>query len=401
MVNSGFRVGLINGIAALAVLGLSACTPSKNYSNDLKPLQVVNYVTETNRVLKRQAYFGDDHSNVIALTDMAADGFLPNDDADGLVDQVGLEIYQRNLVLDFFIRDGDVYQGFLAAQAEKNYSAMDRRVVEVLTEKFVKQTNYLWTASSKAQYEIALRTIDVAGAQVGIAVDGQEGRVENGAMRRINGVYVMLVEIEGIGDTATDFAVLQIGNQRILLKSAQSVRVGIEATIAPDSKISRREKINYVFVVPNDTAPGPNECVLEDIFHTLMVADRPDHGHVSYYRMVRERGKPDFLASQGAAGFRVTGDQFEETQKGGFVNGVTEQITDRINDGLDEFLALFGGQKKQPVALQVDDADKQSARSWWWPLGKKSKKAEKEKKEWRPENADSVNRTLSFTEGSR
>lgn len=372
--------GVVCLLPLLLCVWLSACSFSKNYSENLKPLQVVDYVTETNRVLKRQAYFGDGRSNVIALTDVAEDGFLPYGDEDGLVDQVSLQIYERNLLLDFNIRNGDVYQAFLSAQGEKKYRAMERRVARILTEKFVKQNNYLWTASSKMHYEIILKNIDAPGAAVDLAVDGQAGRVERGVMRRINGVYILLAEIKqiGDGDTGLDFAVVQVGNQSILLKPNQKVRVGIEATAPPDSKLSRREKINYVFVVGDDTVPGELECTLEDIFHSFLV-DRPDHDHVSFYRFMRERGKPDFLSAGSAAGFRVVGEQFETPKKGNFVDGMTEQI----NQGLEEFLDLFRGKKEQTVTLRLDGDE---------PAGGRAAK-----KDRKTEGGNSLSPSLSFS----
>lgn len=335
---AGVPFGCLSLLVLSSVTLLSGCSRlSQNYSYSLKPLHVVTYVSSDNRVSRKKTYFGDRSSNVISVTDDATDGLLPYNDADGLVDRITLEFYHRGEPLDFIVRNGEIYADFLSPLREKKVRRLELNVAEILTERFVRQNNYIKTASSKVDYEIVLQSMDSIRSLAEIEVDGQKAFLERGVMKQVGGVYVMLVEVEDVGDDAMNFAVLQVGNQGILLKPGQKVRINVDPATAHNSKVSKSEKINFVFVT-EDTSPDKMRCELEDIFHTFLV-DRNNQEHVSFYRMIRESEKPSFLPTQAAAGTRTLGEQFDDIRE----FSMLDDITDQLHVGFREILDMVYG----------------------------------------------------------
>lgn len=320
--------------------GMSACTRvSVHYAERLKPLNVVTYVTTDNRVLKKKAHFGDKYSNVVTITDDARDGLLPYGDADGLVDQVSVEIYNRGELgrwVDFVISGGQIYTDHLSEQREKSVRHMNKKAVRLLTEKFLGQTNYVKTASTKTEYEIVLKSLDVEKSEAVIEVDGRAERVKENVLQKIGDVYVMLDKIKHLGfkefgdDIDPGFAVVLIGNQSVLLKEGQKSKIAVDPAEARNRKVLKKEKINFVFVV-DDTVPDRHTCEMEDMFHTFLV-DHPEHEHVCVYRMIREMDGAVLSDSHEVAGFRTVEDPYAEPKPGNIATDIKDEIKDRMKD---------------------------------------------------------------------
>lgn len=352
-------------VVAVAVfvtaLGFCACSPlSERYSSRLRPLNVITYVTTDNRVIQKKAHFEDKHSNVITLVDDARDGLLPYGDEDGLVDRVSVEIYKRGALdglFDFIINHGVIYTDHLAELREKNLKGINREAARLLTDKFMGQNNYMKTASFKTEYKVALKSMDAKTSEAVIEVDGQEGRIKKDVVRKINDVYVSLDKItrftagpDSDEEIDSGFAVILIGNQGILLKEGQQTRISIDPGSASRRKLLKKEKVNFVFVV-GDTVPDKAQCELEDIFHTFLV-DRPDHQHISMYRMVREMGGVVSADSHAVTGYQIVEDPYAEPKEGNFVTDVKDRIKDGFNAGIKdiyEFLAGVGSQTAQAL----------------------------------------------------
>ncbi len=320
--------------------GLSACTRvSVHYAERLRPLNVVTYVTTDNLVIKKKAHFGDKYSNVVTLTDDAKDGLLPYGDEDGLVDQVTIEIYNRGdlgELINFVITGGRIYTNHLSAQREKSVRHINKKAVGLLTEKFLGQTNYVKTASTKTEYEITLQNLDVDRSEAAIVVDGQEAQIKENVMQKVNGVYIMLDKIKHLGykkfgdDIDPGFAVVLIGNQSVLLKEGQKSKISVDQAEARNHKLLKKEKINFVFVV-GDTVPNRHACEMEDIFHSFLI-DHAEHEHVSFYRMIREMDGPVLSDSHEVGGYRLIEDPYAEPKPGNIATDMKDEIKDRMKD---------------------------------------------------------------------
>lgn len=328
----------------LAAVLLGGCKDLSDYGSvKLRPLNVVTYVTTNQQVIRKQAHFSDGQSNVFTLTDDAQDGLLPYGDRDGLVDRVGVEIYDRGLLFDVIISQGIVYQDHLRPQKVESLLKLDREVIKILTDKFIKQSDYLKCASIKTEYEITLKDLHSKPAEALIDVDGAEERLRKGEMREVSSVYLTLEKVKEF-ETDSGFAVLRIGNQGILLKRGQKTRISIipGETGRGTNKFLKEERIHFMFVV-GDTAPTPESAKLEDIFHTLLV-DRPNNEHVSYYRMVREMGDTATAVSSSVTGVRVNGDAFQDLPDGGLIADLSGHLTSAVK----EMTRLFYGAGRMP-----------------------------------------------------
>ncbi len=338
-------------LAAFALCGgLTACSPlSEKYAERLNPLHVVTYATSDNQVLKKRAYFGDGHSNVLVLTDDAGDGLLPGGDRDGLVDQVSLEIYNRGLLFDFVIEDGVLYSNRLTPRRVKPLKGVSSDVARILTDRFVRQYNFMKTASARTQYELSLTALDASAKTATVEVDSVSGGLHVGNLQKINHVYLMLAAV-GKLDSATDsdFAVIQIGNQDVLLKAGQKANISIDQAEAANSKLSKSEAIHFVFVISDTAAPSREDCELEDIFHTFLV-DRPGYEHISYYRLAREFDHPWAENPREISGTKTVAETFEDESapKRGFFSG----LTGNINDGVKDFLHFLYGEKEKDIPI--------------------------------------------------
>lgn len=356
-------------IGALAVFLLAGCSKlSRSYVDDLKPLNIVTYVARDSRIIKKRVYFGDGSSNVVTLTDYAQDGLLPKGDEDGLIDQLTVEIYSRGLILDWVIRGGKIYTDHLSTQKESMLRRMNRVVVRVLSDKFIRQTRFMKTASARTEYEISLKAIGLDRRSVVVAVDGQEESLAEGSMKKINGVYVMLEDVRQFDvDSLPAFAILQIGNQGILLHPGDATRIEIDAAEANSKKVTKLETTHFTFMV-SDTLPSRPACELEDIFHSFLV-DHPEREHVSAYRMVREADDTAPLYAHEVGGERTVDDPFvnaPEAHQGGFVHGIQESI----NDGIKGFFQLVYGTGSYTFKSreEPEDEPKGGGKSIWQAL---------------------------------
>ncbi|OGH56006.1 MAG: hypothetical protein A3G34_06540 [Candidatus Lindowbacteria bacterium RIFCSPLOWO2_12_FULL_62_27] len=317
------------------------------YTQRLKPLHIVTYATTDNKVLKKRAYFEDNYSNVITLTDYVKDGLLPYDDRDGMVDQISLEVYNRGLLMDFFVQDGSIYSDHLLLQKEKSMDGVNMDAIRVLTEKFVHQNDYVKTASVKTEYEIALHRIIPEQAQAVVEVDGQQEKLRQGVLQKVGGVYVLLDRITRYGIKEFDdrldsgFVVVRIGNQGVLLQAGQRSRISIDPAQAGRKKLLKTEKTNFVFVVHRHDAPDRAQSELEDIFHTFLV-DQPGHEHVCYDRIVREMDAAFSSDSSAVSGYKVVEDPFAKDRPAGFAAQVKDQIKTRMGE-LYQFLSSLTG----------------------------------------------------------
>lgn len=317
------RIGFV-----LLAAGLAGCdTISENYSEDLKPSNVVTYATTGNRVIRKMAHFVDRKSNIVTLTDDASDGLLPHGDKDRLIDRVSLETYQRNLLFDYFIKPDSIYADHLAIQDEEFVRDMDRQVIEILTDKFLRQNDYFKTASSKTEYELWLKSFDPKGSVCVIGIDGIEAEIRKGAMQKVNSVYVMLDHVVSLGvNPGEGFAVIRISNQAVLLFSGQKTRILVNPAESKRRKLAKKEVIHYLFVV-GDTIPDRETCELEDIFHSFLV-DEPGREHVCHYRLLREMERIPYLDQGEVAGYRTMDDPFEGMTEETFMENVKDTFKD-------------------------------------------------------------------------
>lgn len=328
-------------MSGLLLASLAGCRiVGENYSENLQPLNIVTYVTADQQVVRRRAYFGDDGSNVIVLTDDVRDGLLPDADQDGLVDGVGLEVYSRGLLLDLVISRGVVYHDHIVPQKVKSLDGVSIDAVRVLTRQFNRQNHFMKTASDKTEYEITLKTLRPLQNEALINVDGSEGVLKRGEMRMVGRVYMTLDQVRGF-ETDSGFAVIRISDQAILLKPGQKTRVRIiPGTVGrATGRFLKEERVHFIFLA-EDALPTRESARLEDIFHTFLV-DRPDRQHVSVYRMVRETSDTAPLPRSQAAGVRINSDPFEGMPPGGFFSDVTGQAKDAVW----EVMRFFYGKK--------------------------------------------------------
>jgi len=337
------RLGRLVIQALTVTVALSGCNDlGRTYTEKLRPLNIVTYVATDGpardnrpagrKVVRKEAYFTDRSSNVVTLIDDARDGLLPGGDQDGFVDRMSFEVYDRGLLFDVLISRGIVYQDNLTPQKIKPLRELDREVLAILTEKFVKQSQYLKSASKKTEYGITLRDIRKTDGEVIIDVDGSEERLKRGELRQINGVYMMLDKIKAF-ESDFGFALIRISNQGIHLKPCQKTRI----LVVPgefgrgSNKFLREERIHFEFEV-SDTIPDRRAAMLEDIFHTFLV-DWPNNEHVSFYRMVREMS--DTEASKipsRISGVRTIGDQFKDIPEGGILADLSGHVKDAVKD---------------------------------------------------------------------
>lgn len=321
------KYGRLAGLLAAAV-SLAGCNAiSENYSEHLKPVNVVTYVTSDNQVTRKMAHFSDRKSNIITLVDDAEDGLLPHGDKDHLVDRVSMEAYNRGLLFDFFIKPDTIYADHLAVQKERRIREMDREVLEILTDKFLRQNDYFKTASNKIEYELLLKSFDSKHSSCAIEIDGTAAEIRKGVMQKVNGVYVMLDHIFSPNDDAGEgFAVIRIGNQAILMFSGQKTKIRIDPAVSRNRKLAQREVIHYVFVV-GDTMPDKDKCELEDIYHSFLV-DAPGREHVCHYRLIREMERLPYARVGEVAGRQTMDDPFEGVAEEKFMDDVKDTFED-------------------------------------------------------------------------